>query len=173
MNVQKQLRCYIHNLAQQKLFSLAHRNLKVCFRSAFLVHLKHRLWELLLWEFYKAYMSSYDKWNMGSLNPFTAKFSRKQISTKFPNVILWNFKKQIAPRVSTDGELSSEWSHHRILSAESKVIVTLQNSVKYYGSERVTEVRNLCHWVACWGDIFLWYSLTRDCLMFWSQNRES
>ena len=49
---------YIHNLAQQKLFSLAHRNLKVCFRSAFFVHVKHRLWELLIWEFYKAYMSS-------------------------------------------------------------------------------------------------------------------
>ena len=49
----------IHNLAQQKLFSLAHRYLKVCFRSAFFVHVKHRLWELLIWEFYKAYMSSY------------------------------------------------------------------------------------------------------------------
>ena len=37
-----------------------------------------------------------------SLNPFTAKFSRKQISTKFPNFIQWNFKKQIALCVSTE-----------------------------------------------------------------------
>lgn len=56
----------IHNLTQQKLFSLAHRNLKVCFRSAFFLHMKHRLWELLIWEFYMAYMSSYYKRNMGS-----------------------------------------------------------------------------------------------------------
>ena len=61
MNVQKTITVLevIHNLAQQKLFSLAHRNLKVCLRSAFFVHMKHRLWELLIWEFYKAYMSSY------------------------------------------------------------------------------------------------------------------
>ena len=72
-------------------------------------------------------------------NPFTAKFSRKQISTKFPNFILWNFEKQIAPCVSTGRELSFEWSHHRILSAESKVRVTLQNSIKHSGSERVKE----------------------------------
>ena len=28
------------------------------------------------------------------INPFTAKFSQKQISTKCPNFILWNFEKQ-------------------------------------------------------------------------------
>ena len=71
------------------------------------------------------------------LNPFTAKFSRKQISTKFPHFILWNFEKQIAPCVSTGRELSFEWSHHRILSTESKVRVTLQNTIKHSGSERV------------------------------------
>ena len=65
------------------------------------------------------------------LNPFTAKFSRRQISTKFPHF------KQIAPCVSTGRELSFEWSLHRILSTESKVRVTLQNSIKHSGSERV------------------------------------
>ena len=71
------------------------------------------------------------------INPFTAKFSQKQISTKFPNFILWNFEKQIAPCVSTGRELSFEWSHHRISSTDSKVRVTLQNSIKYSGSEKV------------------------------------
>ena len=71
------------------------------------------------------------------LNPFTAKFSRKQISTKFPHFILWNFEKQIAPCVSTGRELSFEWSHHRISSTDSNVRATLQNSIKYSGSERV------------------------------------
>jgi len=34
-------------------------------------------------------------------------------------------------------QLAFEWSHHRILSADSKVKVTLQNSIKHSGSERV------------------------------------
>ena len=59
-----------------------------------------------------------------SLNPFTAKLSQKQISTKCPNV-------------STGRELSFEWSHHRISSADSKVRVTTQNPIKHSGSERV------------------------------------
>ena len=71
------------------------------------------------------------------LNPFTAKFSRKQISTKFTHFSLWNFEKQIAPCVSTGRELSFEWSDHRILSTESKVRVTLQNTIKHSGIERV------------------------------------
>ena len=50
---------------------------------------------------------------------FTAKFSRKQISTKFPNFMLWNFEKQIAPCVNTGRELSFEWSHQRIWSTVS------------------------------------------------------
>ena len=71
------------------------------------------------------------------IKPFTAKFSQKQISTKFRNFISWNFVKQIAPCVSTGRELSFEWSHHRISSTGSKVRVTLQNSIKHSGSERV------------------------------------
>ena len=67
------------------------------------------------------------------LNPFTAKFSQRQISTKFPHFILWNFEKQIAPCVSTGRELLFEWSLHRILSKESKVRVTLQNSIEHSG----------------------------------------
>ena len=48
-------------------------------------------------------------------------------------------KKKIAPCVSTgrDLELSFEWSHHRISSTDSKVKVTLQNSIIHSGSERV------------------------------------
>ena len=38
---------------------------------------------------------------------------------------------------STGRELSFEWSHHRISSTDSKVRVTLQNSIKHSGSERV------------------------------------
>ena len=53
-----------------------------------------------------------------------------------PNFILWNFVKQIA-LWSTVRELSFEWSHHRIWSAESKVIVILQNSIMHSGSEGV------------------------------------
>ena len=70
-----------------------------------------------------------------SINPFTAKCSQRQISTK----ILTN--KQIAPYESTDRELSFEWSHHRISSADSKVRVTLQNSIKHSGSEGVKQVK--------------------------------
>ena len=43
----------------------------------------------------------------------------------------------MAPCVSTGRELSFEWSHHRISSTDSKVRVTLQNSIKHSGSERV------------------------------------
>ena len=35
-------------------------------------------------------------------------------------------KKQVAPCESTGREVSFQWSHHRILSADSKVSVTLQ-----------------------------------------------
>ena len=70
-------------------------------------------------------------------NPFTAKCSQRQISTRFPNFILSNFEKQIAPCVSTGRELPFEWSHHKISSTDSKVRVTLQTSIKYSGSERV------------------------------------
>ena len=43
----------------------------------------------------------------------------------------------MAPRESTGRELSSDWSHHRISSTDSKGRVTLQNSIKHCGSERV------------------------------------
>ena len=62
-------------------------------------------------------------------NPFTAKCGQRQISTKFPNFIFQNFDKQIASCESTGRELSFEWSHHRIMSADSKVRTTLQNSI--------------------------------------------
>ena len=39
--------------------------------------------------------------------------------------------------LSTGRELSFEWSHHRISSADSKVRVISQNSIKHSGSERV------------------------------------
>ena len=70
-------------------------------------------------------------------DPSTAKFSQRQISTKIPNFILWNFEKQIAPCESTGRELSFEWSHHRILSADSKVKSHLTKSIAHSGSERV------------------------------------
>ena len=72
-----------------------------------------------------------------SINPFTAKCSQRQISTRFPNFILYNFEKQIVPCVSAGRELSFEWSHHMISSTDSKVKATLQNSIKHSGSERV------------------------------------
>ena len=71
------------------------------------------------------------------VNPFVAKCSQRQISTRFPNFILQHFEKQIVPCVSTGRELSFEWSHHRISSTDSNVRATLQNSIKYSGSERV------------------------------------
>ena len=72
-----------------------------------------------------------------SFNPFTAKCGQRKISTKFPNYIFENFDKQIASCEITGRELSFEWSHHRVMSADSKVRVTLQNSIKHSGSERV------------------------------------
>ena len=88
-----------------------------------------------------------DLWN-DHINPFTAKFSQKHISTKFHFVKFW---KQIAPCVSTGRELSFEWSHHRISSADSKVRVTLQNSIKHSGSEGVKKVWfSVSVLKACW-----------------------
>ena len=71
------------------------------------------------------------------INPFTAKCGQRQISTKCPNVICYNFDKHVAPYESTGRELSFEWSHHRISSADSKVRLALQNSIKHSGSEGV------------------------------------
>ena len=74
---------------------------------------------------------------MSFFNPFTAKRGQRQISTKFPNFVLQNFEKQIVSCESTGRELSFDRSHHRISSSDSKVRVTLQNSIKHSGSERV------------------------------------
>ena len=46
-------------------------------------------------------------------------------------------KKQIVSCESTGRELSLEWSLHRILSSDSKVSVTLQNSIIHSGGKRV------------------------------------
>ena len=51
--------------------------------------------------------------------------------------------KQIAQCVSTGKELSFEWSHHRISSTGSKIRVTLQNSIKQSGRERVKGISSL------------------------------
>ena len=40
------------------------------------------------------------------LNPFTAKCSQRQISTRFPNFIFLNFEKQMVPCESTGREVS-------------------------------------------------------------------
>ena len=53
-------------------------------------------------------------------------------------------KKQIVPCESTGRELSLEWSHHRILSSDSKVRVTLQNSTIHSGSK-------ILMWTKCYG----------------------
>ena len=74
-------------------------------------------------------------------NPFTAKCGQRQIPTKLPNFIFLNFEKQIASCESTGREVSFEWSLHRISSTHSKVRVTLQNSIKHSGSERVKTSR--------------------------------
>ena len=73
------------------------------------------------------------------VNRFTANCGQMQISTKFPNFVVENFEKQIASCESIGRELSFEWSHHRISSTDSKVRVTLQNSIKHSGSEGVND----------------------------------
>ena len=54
------------------------------------------------------------------VNPFTAKYGQRQVSTKFLNFIFQNCEKQIASCGSTGRELSFEWSHRRISSTGSK-----------------------------------------------------
>jgi len=71
------------------------------------------------------------------VGPLTPSLPNLTESKFWPNFISWHFEKQIAPRVSTDRELSFEWSHYRIWSADSKVRVILQNSIKHSGCERV------------------------------------
>ena len=63
-------------------------------------------------------------------------------------------KKQIVPCESTGREVSFEWSLHRILSSDSKVSVTLQNSIIHSGSKRVEPP--LDQKILMWTKIMLW-----------------
>ena len=56
---------------------------------------------------------------------------------KIPNFILQGIVKQTVPCKSTAKEVSLEWSHHRILSADSKVRITLHVSIIDSGSEMI------------------------------------
>ena len=47
--------------------------------------------------------------------------------------------------VSELRELSFKWSHHRILSPDSKVRVTVQNSIEHSGSERIKELKEVIY----------------------------
>ena len=65
----------------------------------------------------------------GPLNlsvPSVAKCGQGQNATKIPKFRFVKFWKQIAPFESTGREVSFEWSHHRILSTDSKVTTTLR-----------------------------------------------
>ena len=98
----------------------------------------------------------------------TAKFSQKQTLTKFPNFLLWNSEKEIAFCESTGRELSFEWPQHRILSADSKVTFTLQNSIKHSGSERVKS--QIFFWVRGGSRILFRRGCTR-LLLFFNSNK--
>ena len=64
--------------------------------------------------------------------------AQSKFRAKFPNFIFWNFKKQIAQCDSTTEEVSFEWSHHKISSADVRVEVTFKNAIEHSGSERVS-----------------------------------
>ena len=98
----------------------------------------------------------------------TAKFSQKQTLTKFPNFLLWNSEKEIAFCESTGRELPFEWPQHRILSADSKVTFTLQNSIKHSGSERVKS--QIFFWVRGGSRILFRRGCTR-LLLFFNSNK--
>ena len=69
------------------------------------------------------------------LNPFTAKCSQKQISTKFANFRFVKFWKTNS--TMCEYRQRAFISHHGISSTDSKFRVILQNSIMYSGSERV------------------------------------
>ena len=72
------------------------------------------------------------------INPLTLSVPsvlKGKIQQKFQKFL--KFWKQIAPFESTGREVSFEWSHHRILSTDSKVTTTLRDSNIYSGNERV------------------------------------
>ena len=57
-------------------------------------------------------------------------------------------KKQIVLGESTGREASLEWSHHRILSSDSKVRVTLQNSIIHSGRVEPPRDRKILMWTS-------------------------
>ena len=76
---------------------------------------------------------------VGSLTPSLPNLAKSKFWPNFHILfceILKN-KYPVAPCVSKGRQLSFEWSHHRIWSADSKVRVTIQNSIKHSGNERV------------------------------------
>ena len=62
------------------------------------------------------------------LYPFHCQMQAKANFDHISKFHFVNFEKQRRPCESTGKALSFEWSHHRILSTESKVRVALQNS---------------------------------------------
>ena len=72
-----------------------------------------------------------------TFNPFSAKRRQGQNSTKIPKFRFVKFWKQIALFESRSREVSFEWSHHGILSTDSKTRTTLRDSNIHSGSERV------------------------------------
>ena len=81
-------------------------------------------------------------WLTLPFKPFSAKCGQGQNSTKIPKFRFAKFWKQIAPFESTSREVSFKWSHHRILSTDSKVRTTLRDSNIHSGSERVKRKGN-------------------------------
>lgn len=61
------------------------------------------------------------------------------IQRKFPNFILKNLEKQIAPCEHNTREVSFEWSHDWIWSTDVRVRATLQNLIINSGSKRIDE----------------------------------
>ena len=90
---------------------------------------------------WEAQFSPLTTWEQFYLDPFTAKFSQKQISTKFSNFSLWNFENQIELCVSTGRELSFEWSHHRIPSRDSNSHLTKLHQVFWRWKGELEELK--------------------------------
>ena len=76
--------------------------------------------------------------------------AQSKFRAKFSNFFFWNFEKQIAQCDSTTEEVSFEWSHHKISSADVRVEVTFKNAIKHSGSERVKHyvgfIYSLCNY---------------------------
>ena len=72
-----------------------------------------------------------------AINPFSAKCGQGQNSTKIPKFCFVKLWKQILPFESGGRGVSFEWSHHRILSTDSKVRTTIRDSNIHFDSKRV------------------------------------